>query len=116
MSLGQTLLKYRRNHNYSQKQVAELLDVSQSSYCDWESDTSSPKIENLMKVAKLYDIDINELLPNTDGINFINSPNAVNVSNSPNSKVETSEALLKVAESLEKLVMMLGKLTDDKQH
>lgn len=43
MSLGTILLKNRREKNYSQKQAADLLEVSQSTYCDWESDTSFPK-------------------------------------------------------------------------
>ena len=104
MSLGGILLKHRRKHHYSQQQAAELLQVSQSTYCDWESDTAFPKAENLLKIAELYDIDINELLnPN---VNIVNSPNTI--SSSPNSKIETSQALLKVAESIEKLIFMFG--------
>jgi|UPI00068E31BF transcriptional regulator with XRE-family HTH domain len=107
MSLGTTLLKHRRKNNYSQKQVADLLEVSQSTYCDWESDTSFPKTENIVKISQLYEIEISELLP-TGNINVVNSPSSI--TNSPNSKVETPEALLKVAEGLDKLITLMEKM------
>lgn len=109
MSLGTILLKNRREKNYSQKQAADLLEVSQSTYCDWESDTSFPKTENLVKISQLYNIEINELLPKGD-INVVNSPNASTINNSPNSKIETPEALLKVAEGLDKLITLVEKM------
>ena len=107
MSLGTILLKHRRIKNYSQKQAADLLEVSQSTYCDWESGTSSPKAENLVKISRLYEIELSELLPKGD-LNVINSPSSIN--NSPNSKIETPEALLKVAEGLDKLITLVEKM------
>ncbi len=115
MSIGTTLLKHRKIKNYSQKQVADLLEVSQSTYCDWESDTATPKTDNILKIAKLYDLDINELLNSDKSINIVNSPNATNINNSPNSKVETPEALLKIAENIERLIMVIEKIVEDKK-
>lgn len=112
MSLGTTLLKHRKRKNYSQQQVADLLEISQSTYCDWESDTSYPKTENLLKIAQLYEIDLNELLNTDKSLNIVNSPNSIN--NSPNSKVETPEALLKVAEGLDKLITLVEKMLEVK--
>lgn len=109
MSIGKTLLKNRKRNNYTQKQVADLLDISQSTYCDWESDTTTPKTDNILKIAKLYDLDINELLNTDKNINIVNSPNTMNIK-SPNSKVETPEALLKVAEGLERLISLVEKV------
>jgi len=112
MTLGSTLLKHRRKKDYSQKQVADLLEVSQSTYCDWESDTSYPKTENLIKISQLYEIEISELLPKGN-INVVNSPSSIN--NSPNSRIETPEALLKVAEGLEKLIILVEKIFNEKK-
>jgi transcriptional regulator with XRE-family HTH domain len=111
MSLGTILLKQRKKHNYSQKQAADLLEVSQSTYCDWESGTSFPKIENLVKISQLYEIEISELLPKGE-INVFNSPNASTINNSPNSRIETPEALLKVAEGLDKLITLVEKMLE----
>ncbi|WP_265426796.1 helix-turn-helix domain-containing protein [Chryseobacterium sp. YIM B08800] len=112
MEIGKKLREYRYRNNYSQQKVAELLDISQSTYCDWESDRSFPKAENLSKVAKLYDIDINDLLPTENPINIINSQNVI--SNSSNLRIETSEALLKVSEGLEKLIHVIEKMIEMK--
>lgn len=112
MTLGSTLLKHRRKKDYSQKQVVDLLEVSQSTYCDWESNTSYPKTENLVKISQLYEIEISELLPKGN-TNVINSPSSIN--NSPNSRVETPEALLKVAEGLEKLIILVEKIFNEKK-
>lgn len=112
MSLGSTLLKHRKRNNFSQQKVASFLEVSRSTYCDWESDTSFPRTENIMKIANLYKIELNELLNNDKPVNIFNSPNTIN--NSPNSKVETPEALLKVPEGLERLVNLIEKIVQNK--
>lgn len=112
MEIGKKLREYRYNNNYSQQQVAKLLNISQSTYCDWESDTVFPKAENLSKLARLYDIDINDLLSPENSVNIVNSPNTIN--NSPNSKIETSEALLKISEGLEKLIHVIEKMIEMK--
>ena len=107
MDISHVLLKERGKRNYSQQQVAELLEVSQSTYCDWESGNSHPKVENLLKIAQLFELDLNELL-NPSGVNIVNSPNTI--SNSPHSKVETPEALMRIAENLEKLILVIEKM------
>ena len=91
--------------------MADLLDVSQSTYCDWESGSSIPKTENLVKVASLFEIEINEIMDllNPQKVNIVNSPNTI--SNSPNSKIETTEALVRIAENIEKLVFLIEKIT-----
>jgi len=107
MSIDKTLLQHRKKRNYTQQQVADLLEVSQSTYCDWESGTITPKSENILKIAQLYNIDINELFNQDDKVNIVNSPNAVGLNNSPNCKIETPEALIKIAENLERLINII---------
>lgn len=102
MDIGKKLLEYRYKNNYSQKQVAYFLDISQSTYCDWESDTTFPNTKNLLKIARFYNIDVKELLT---------SENFMNTSISKN---ENSEALLKISETLEKLVRLLEKIFESK--
>lgn len=75
--------------------------MSQSSYCDWESDLSTPKAENILKLSQLFNIDIKDLIDPSSSINIINSPN---------SKIETSEALIKVADGLDRLILLMEKL------
>jgi transcriptional regulator with XRE-family HTH domain len=95
---------------YSQKQAADLLEVAQSTCCDWECNTAHPKGENLLKIAQLYELSLNELLNSDKSINIIDSPNAVSVSNSPNAKIETPEAVLKLSESVVELTEQLKEI------
>ncbi|HAP95785.1 helix-turn-helix domain-containing protein [Epilithonimonas hominis] len=110
MTLSKILSEKRREFNYSQNQVADLLQVSQSTYCDWESGQVKPKLDNLVKISKLYHIDITDLIDQESSFNILNSPHSINLHKSPNSKIETPEALLKVADSLDKLVVLIEKL------
>lgn len=109
MKLNEILAEKRNLYDYTQKQVADLLEVSQSTYCDWESGQVKPKLENLLKISTLYKIDLSDLIDDDSNFNIVNSPNSVNLNKSPNSKIETSDALVKVAESLNKLVILLEK-------
>jgi DNA-binding XRE family transcriptional regulator len=43
MSLGVKLMRYREKRGLSQSDVAKLIGVAQSTYCDWESDVTTPK-------------------------------------------------------------------------
>jgi transcriptional regulator with XRE-family HTH domain len=108
MSLGLILRKQRDKLHFTQQQAADLLDVSQSTYCDWESDSVLPRTENLIKISQKFDISIDELLNIVPNVNIVNSPNTI--SNSPHSRVETPEALLRLTESLEKLTALIEKM------
>jgi len=111
MELRDILIKQRNKLNYTQQKAAELIDVSQSTYCDWESGHSLPVLANLRKISEIFSVDMNELagIPN---VNIVNSPNTI--SNSPNSKVETPEAIIRLADEIKNLVEMIGKLIEKK--
>lgn len=69
-SLGTKLLKIRQKYKLSQSEVSEKLGVSQNAYSRWEADTCKPHVENLLKISKYYQIDMNELLDENNTINF----------------------------------------------
>ncbi len=52
-------------NGYSQEVLAEKLGVSRQSISKWERAESSPEIDNLMALAKIYGMTVDELL-NTD--------------------------------------------------
>ncbi|MGM9550214.1 MAG: helix-turn-helix domain-containing protein [Faecousia sp.] len=62
MSLGEKLAMLRRQSNYTQEQLAELLGVSRQAVSKWESDTAYPETEKLIRLAKLYDCSLDNLL------------------------------------------------------
>ncbi len=108
MSLGKKLIIERRNRKLSQADVAAFLNVSQSSYSEWESDLTIPKTENLIKIAEFYNINLIDLLSKISSITIGN--NNINVITGSNVKVDSTQALIKLAEGLEKLTNLVEKL------
>lgn len=51
MSLGQRIYDYRTQKQLSQAALAEQLNVSRQSISKWETDTSVPELDKLLKWA-----------------------------------------------------------------
>lgn len=64
MTLGEKLARLRREKNYTQEQLAELLGVSRQSVSKWESDVSYPETEKLLRLGELYGCSMDYLLKN----------------------------------------------------
>ena len=62
MTLGEKLSKLRKENNYTQEQLAEILDVSRQAISKWESNISYPETEKLLKIGELYDCSMDYLL------------------------------------------------------
>ena len=62
MTLGEKLSKLRRENNYTQEQLAQILGVSRQSISKWESDIAYPETEKLVKIGKLFDCSMDYLL------------------------------------------------------
>lgn len=62
MSLGDKLAKLRKENNYTQEQLADLLGVSRQSVSKWESDISYPETDKLIKLGELYNCSMDYLL------------------------------------------------------
>lgn len=62
MKIGENLKKFRKESGLSQQQVAEILKIDQSNVSRWESDISRPDYENLVELAKLYEVTVGDIL------------------------------------------------------
>jgi transcriptional regulator with XRE-family HTH domain len=107
MSLGSVLIKNRIKKGLTQKEASNIFGVAQSTYCDWESDLAIPKAENFLKISVFYKLDLTELI---SGLPNINIGYNNNVTTGSNVKIESEEAILKLAEGLEKLTQMIENL------
>ncbi len=56
------LVQLRKEHNLSQEALAEKLGVSRQAVSKWERAEASPDTDNLIMLAKLYHISLDELL------------------------------------------------------
>lgn len=61
-TLGETLKEYRINCKMTQEFVAESLGVTRQAVSKWESGVSDPSTSNLLALAKLFGISVDDLL------------------------------------------------------
>jgi len=59
---GEYLKKLRKENNLSQEQLAETLGLSRQSISKWEQGTSTPDIDNFVKLSEIYKVSIDSLL------------------------------------------------------
>ena len=62
MNLGNNLFQARKKAGLSQEMVAEKLGVSRQTIFKWETDETIPDIYQSKKLAKLYNLTLDELI------------------------------------------------------
>ena len=60
--LGNKIYELRVDKNLTQEDLGIMLNISDKSISKWENGTSKPTIENLKKLANIFDISLDELL------------------------------------------------------
>lgn len=56
------LLNYRKQHGLSQEELAEKIGVSRQAVSKWERAEASPDTDNLIELAKIYGVTLDELI------------------------------------------------------
>lgn len=72
MTLGEKLSKLRRENNYTQEQLADILGVSRQSISKWESNLAYPETEKLIRMGELFDCSMDYLLKDSVEYDNIN--------------------------------------------
>ena len=62
MTLGEKISKLRKEYNYTQEQLADILGVSRQSISKWESDIAYPETEKLIELGKIFECSMDYLL------------------------------------------------------
>ena len=63
MNIISKYLKFlRKSHSYTQDDLAQHLDISRQAVSKWETGVAIPDLEVLLKISRLYDITINDIL------------------------------------------------------
>ena len=62
MTLGEKIATLRKENNYTQEQLAQILGVSRQAISKWESDVAYPETEKLIRMGKLFDCSMDYLL------------------------------------------------------
>lgn len=58
----QRLRKLRKSKGYSQQEVADLLNMSQSAYSDLETGKTAIEVEKLSRIAELFQYPLTQLI------------------------------------------------------
>lgn len=64
MTTGEKLQNLRKKNNYTQEELADVMNVSRQAISKWESDVAFPETEKLIVLSKLYKCSIDYLLNN----------------------------------------------------
>ena len=67
--LSKRLKELRKEASLTQAQVAIYCDITEKAYQNYELMTREPKIENLIKIANLFNVSIDYLVGRTDDKN-----------------------------------------------
>jgi transcriptional regulator with XRE-family HTH domain len=62
MEYGSKIYKLRKQKSLSQEEVANELNVSRQSISLWETNQASPSMDNLIAIAKLFDVSLDNLV------------------------------------------------------
>lgn len=60
--VSERIKRLREKKGLTQKQLAEIIRVDQSTVAKWEKGEKTPKTENVIKMAAAFDVDISELM------------------------------------------------------
>jgi len=62
MELENRLKRLREEHQFSQEDVARMLDISRQSVSKWELGKAYPDLDNLIKLSDLYKVSLDEII------------------------------------------------------
>lgn len=78
MKFNEKLVMLRKQQNLSQEQVSEKLGVARQTISKWELGETTPEMDKLIIISKLYDITLNELMKEDNEGKNVNDPNNMN--------------------------------------
>lgn len=66
MKFNEKLVKLRKENLLSQEELAEKLGVTRQTISKWELEQTTPDMDKLSQIAKLFNVSVDELLNETD--------------------------------------------------
>ena len=62
MKIGNKINQLRKLSGMTQEQLAEKLNVSRQTISKWESDSTSPDLESIVKISRIFHVSLDDLL------------------------------------------------------
>jgi transcriptional regulator with XRE-family HTH domain len=76
MNIGGNIKKIREFRNYTQEYIATELGIRRQTYIKMESGETDVKFESLKQIAKILDVNINDIISYDDKMIFNNCTNS----------------------------------------
>jgi len=87
IKIGKTLKFIRMEFEYKQEYIAKMTGIPRSTYAHYEQDISEPTLNNLIKLANLYNCTIDDIV--NDTVQTPRTKNVENVEKETSKKVST---------------------------
>lgn len=66
------IFELRKERGLSQREAAKIFGVSQGTFNNWENSNTQPSIEQLIAIARFFEVSVDYLIGNADDIGVIN--------------------------------------------
>ncbi|EFR45210.1 helix-turn-helix domain-containing protein [Streptococcus pseudoporcinus] len=76
-NFAKQLKKYRLEKNYSQDTLADQLFISRQAISKWENGDSTPDLENLVKLAEIFDVTLDQLVRGKESTSSLDNENSL---------------------------------------
>jgi transcriptional regulator with XRE-family HTH domain len=103
MTFGTKLQKLRIEKKMTQKEISNVLEVSQTIYGKWESDIFYPTYKNLKKIANFYMLDVESLTEDKQHLKKCKKSSFLK--NVPNLK--SSKSIIKLLKKIEHSIFLI---------
>lgn len=77
MVIGKKITELRKKYNYTQEQLAEKIGVTRQTLSNWESNITSPDLNQASLLCNELKININDLLDNDVEVNVKDDSNSI---------------------------------------
>lgn len=66
------IFELRKERGISQREAAKIFGVSQGTFNNWENSNTQPSIEQLISIARFFEVSVDYLIGNADDVGVIN--------------------------------------------
>ena len=66
LSINERLRYIRKEFGYTQKELAEKIELTERQYCNIECGRSIPSLDTIIKIADIYNVSIDYIVERTD--------------------------------------------------
>ncbi len=66
------IFELRKERGLSQREAAKIFGVSQGTFNNWENSNTQPSIEQLISIARFFEVSVDYLIGNADDVGVIN--------------------------------------------